>query len=98
MFDNTALGLPAPGVYDVTLHFAEPSFNSAGSRVFDIRLQSAVVPQVPGFDIFAAAGGTDTLTQRRLKTVAKLIAGRNSTTNTRPKSAPTRSTRPARWL
>lgn len=34
--------------------------------------------------IFAAAGGTDTTTQRRLKTVAKMIAGRSSTTNYRP--------------
>ena len=34
--------------------------------------------------IFLAAGGTDTRTQRRLKTVAKMIAGRNSTNNTRP--------------
>ena len=34
--------------------------------------------------IFLAAGGTDTTTQRRLKTVAKMIAGRNSTTNLRP--------------
>lgn len=34
--------------------------------------------------IFQAAGGTDTTTQRRLKTVAKMIAGRNSTTNLRP--------------
>ncbi|MEH6550589.1 MAG: DUF1501 domain-containing protein [Pseudomonadales bacterium] len=34
--------------------------------------------------IFQAAGGTNTTTQRRLKTVAKMIAGRNSTTNNRP--------------
>ncbi len=34
--------------------------------------------------IFLAAGGTNTKTQRRLKTVAKMIAGRNSTTNLRP--------------
>jgi uncharacterized protein (DUF1501 family) len=34
--------------------------------------------------IFQAAGGADTRTQRRLKTVAKMIAGRNSTTNERP--------------
>jgi len=34
--------------------------------------------------IFLAAGGTNTTTQRRLKTVAKMIAGRNSTTNLRP--------------
>ena len=34
--------------------------------------------------IFLAAGGTNTTTQRRLKTVAKMIAGRNSTTNQRP--------------
>ena len=34
--------------------------------------------------IFQAAGGTNTTTQRRLKTVAKMIAGRNSTTNERP--------------
>jgi len=34
--------------------------------------------------IFQAAGGTDTKTQRRLKTVAKMIAGRHSTTNQRP--------------
>jgi uncharacterized protein (DUF1501 family) len=35
-------------------------------------------------EIFLAAGGTNTTTQRRLKTVAKMIAGRNSTTNLRP--------------
>lgn len=34
--------------------------------------------------IFQAAGGTDTRTQRRLKTVAKMIAGRSSTNNQRP--------------
>lgn len=34
--------------------------------------------------IFQAAGGTNTRMQRRLKTVAKMIAGRNSTTNQRP--------------
>ena len=34
--------------------------------------------------IFKAAGGTETNTQRRLKTVAKMIAGRRSTTNRRP--------------
>ena len=34
--------------------------------------------------IFEAAGGTETNTQRRLKTVAKMIAGRRSTTNRRP--------------
>ncbi len=34
--------------------------------------------------IFLAAGGTNTTTQRRLKTVAKMIAGRGSTTNLRP--------------
>jgi uncharacterized protein (DUF1501 family) len=34
--------------------------------------------------IFQAAGGTDTRTQRRLKTIARMIAGRNSTTNQRP--------------
>jgi len=35
-------------------------------------------------EIFEAAGGTETNTQRRLKTVAKMIAGRRSTTNRRP--------------
>jgi len=34
--------------------------------------------------IFLAAGGTNTVTQRRLKTVAKMIAGRNSAINERP--------------
>lgn len=34
--------------------------------------------------IFAAAGGTNTTTQRRLKTVAKMIAGRTSMANDRP--------------
>ena len=34
--------------------------------------------------VFAAAGGTDTVTQRRLKTVAKMIAGRDSMLNNRP--------------
>jgi len=34
--------------------------------------------------IFQAAGGTETATQTRLKTVAKMIAGRSFTTNQRP--------------
>ena len=34
--------------------------------------------------IFAAAGGTDTRTQRRLKTIAKMIAGRSTMANQRP--------------
>ncbi len=34
--------------------------------------------------IFQAAGGTDTVTQRRFKTIAKMIAGRGSNANSRP--------------
>jgi uncharacterized protein (DUF1501 family) len=34
--------------------------------------------------IFQAAGGTNTRTERRLKTVAKMIAGRSSSANSRP--------------
>lgn len=45
---------------------------------------AAAVNGVDYDGVFAAAGGTDTTTQRRLKTVAKMIAGRSATANFRP--------------
>lgn len=45
----------APGSYKVRLHFAELYFNSAGQRLFDVRINGATV--LSAFDIFAVAGG-----------------------------------------
>ncbi len=45
----------APGSYKIRLHFAELYFNSAGQRLFDVRINGATV--LTAFDIFAAAGG-----------------------------------------
>ncbi|NQT20746.1 MAG: right-handed parallel beta-helix repeat-containing protein, partial [Planctomycetes bacterium] len=46
--------LPVPdGTYTVRLHFAEPSYTTEGSRVFDIVLQGVTV--APDFDIIARA-------------------------------------------
>lgn len=46
---------PGPGSYDVTLKFAETSFNAAGQRIFNVTLNGA--PMLTNFDIFTAAGG-----------------------------------------
>lgn len=43
------------GQYQVVLHFLEPYFASANSRVFDVALQGAVV--LDDLDVFSRAGG-----------------------------------------
>lgn len=54
-----AYTLPIPdGTYNVRLHFAEPYFNVAGQRSFDIRFNSTTVQS--NYDIFAAAGALHT--------------------------------------
>jgi len=45
---------PRPRSFTVRLHFAEPDAVAAGERVFDVKLQGAVV--LKSFDIFKAAG------------------------------------------
>ncbi|MCK4873492.1 MAG: right-handed parallel beta-helix repeat-containing protein, partial [Phycisphaerales bacterium] len=48
--------IPVPdGVYTLRLHFAEPSYTGAGSRVFDILAEGLL--EVDDFDIAASAGG-----------------------------------------
>ncbi|MCY2965067.1 MAG: right-handed parallel beta-helix repeat-containing protein, partial [Planctomycetota bacterium] len=42
------------GSYTVRLHFAEPSFTSAGQRKFDVKLQGNTV--AANFDVYAATG------------------------------------------
>ncbi|MGI9258135.1 MAG: DUF1501 domain-containing protein [Gammaproteobacteria bacterium] len=75
---TTAAGLLAQKYADV--------FQSA--RTAEVIVRAAFdAAEATGVDydaIFQAAGGTDTRTQRRLKTVAKMIAGRGSTANLRP--------------
>jgi parallel beta-helix repeat protein len=47
--------LPVPdGAYTIRLHFAEPSYTSAGSRIFDVLLQGLTVQD--DFDVFGASG------------------------------------------
>jgi hypothetical protein len=48
--------------YDVTLHFAETYWSSAGSRVFDVLVEGAT--ELAGFDPYAAAGGQTTAVSR----------------------------------
>lgn len=47
--------VPASGLYDVSLHFAEVYFDSAGERLFDILVEGDVVRH--DLDIVAAAAG-----------------------------------------
>ncbi|MCX5661643.1 MAG: right-handed parallel beta-helix repeat-containing protein [Planctomycetota bacterium] len=60
-FANSATGnrisfsLPVPdGAYSIRLHFADPFFDQAGFRTFDIKLQNATVKS--NYDIVADAG------------------------------------------
>lgn len=50
LFDNMA-----PGQYEVTLHFMESYWSSAGERLFNVAIEGTQV--LTDFDIFAAAGG-----------------------------------------
>jgi uncharacterized protein (DUF1501 family) len=61
-------------------------FESARTAEIIVRdaFEEAAMTGVDYDGIFLAAGGSDTNTQRKLKTVAKMIAGRNSTMNRRP--------------
>ena len=53
-----ALTSLTPGAsYTVRLHFAEPSYNNAGQRRFNVGINNA--PVLTNFDIVAAAGGRD---------------------------------------
>ena len=53
--NRTAWMLPVPdGTYQLRLHFVEPTYNSLGSRQFDIVLQGVVA--TAGYDIRATAG------------------------------------------
>ena len=48
--------LPAAnGDYTVKLKFAEPVFNAAGQRLFNVKINGQQV--LTSFDVFAAAGG-----------------------------------------
>jgi hypothetical protein len=47
-----------PGIYNVNLYFAELTKTAAGQRVFNVDISNtALNPDLPNFDIFAAAGG-----------------------------------------
>ena len=52
----------ANGSYDVTLHFAETVFSSAGSRVFNVSAENQLI--LDDFDIYSQAGGKNIATQR----------------------------------
>ncbi|MBD0323803.1 MAG: hypothetical protein ICV72_10515, partial [Aldersonia sp.] len=58
----------ASGRYDVRLYFAERAHTSTGKRLFDIEAEGSVLRD--DFDLFAAAGGTNTATILPLKGVA----------------------------
>lgn len=57
----------ANGVYRVTLKFAENSYNRAGKRVFNVKLETTRV--LSSFDIWVAAGGRNAAVDRSFTTV-----------------------------
>lgn len=82
---ETSMSSAATGPGLLAQKYAEV-FQSARTAEVIVRaaFEEAAATGVDYDGIFLAAGGTDTVTQRRLKTVARMIAGRNSTTNRRP--------------
>jgi hypothetical protein len=56
-FTYTISGLTPRAAYTVRLHFAEIWWTSAGSRLFNVKMNDTQV--LTDFDIFAAAGGKD---------------------------------------
>ena len=56
-FTYTISGLTPGAAYTVRLHFAEIWWTSAGSRLFNVKINGTQV--LTNFDIFAAAGGKD---------------------------------------
>ena len=56
-FSYALTNLTAGASYTVRLHFAEPSYNNAWQRQFNVRINNA--PVLTNFDIVAAAGGRD---------------------------------------
>jgi hypothetical protein len=56
-FTYNFTGLTAGSAYLVRLHFAEIYFTSAGSRLFDVRLNGTTA--LSSFDVFSAAGGAN---------------------------------------
>ena len=59
--DKLTYELPVrDGDYTIRLHFAEPSYNSIGTRVFDINLQGVL--EIDDYDIVADAGAYRTAT------------------------------------
>ena len=56
-FSYTLGGLTAGQSYTVRLHFAEPTYNQAGQRVFNVSLNGSQV--LGNFDIYATVGAMD---------------------------------------
>jgi hypothetical protein len=54
-FNYTISNLTAGGSYLVRLHFAEPTANAIGARVFNVAINGTTV--LPNFDIFETASG-----------------------------------------
>jgi hypothetical protein len=57
----------SPSNYTVRLGFSEPLHDTAGRRVFDIKLQGEVV--AADFDVLAAAGGKNTVIVKEFRDV-----------------------------
>jgi hypothetical protein len=53
-FTYTIPGFTAGSSHTVRLHFAEPYWTAAGSRIFNVSINGT--PVLTNFDIFAAAG------------------------------------------
>jgi hypothetical protein len=59
-----AIPVPAPGTYDVVLHFTEVWWTAAGMRLFDVVAEGQ--PIITGLDIFAVTGGRYRALERRV--------------------------------
>lgn len=64
----TIPGFTAGNTYSVTLYFAETYLTSAGGRLFDVSINGTAV--LPGFDIYAAAGGQNKAIAQSFTTAA----------------------------
>jgi hypothetical protein len=61
------------GVYNVKLHFAEPSFNQPGDRRFNVSING--VPKLINYDVYADAGGRNKAVRKVFNGIA-VVGGR----------------------
>jgi hypothetical protein len=67
-FSYTVKGFAPNSNHTVTLYFVEPTFDSVGSRLFNVSINGKAV--LSNFDIFLAAGDANTPVAQQLSAAA----------------------------